>query len=105
MQHNNHTPNQTNRTPHPAQHPQPLPQKVTPQHGANKHTQRPERRDQNRRRKGVGAEIADLAHDHRHDPRPPGGIFEVGEALALEAVALGGGVEAFFRDHEGGADA
>lgn len=105
MEHNDHTPDQTNRAPDPSQHPQPLPEKITSQDGPNQHAQRAQRRDQDRGREGVRAEVADLAHDHRDDARPPGGVLEVGEAVAFEAVGGGGCVEAFLGDDEGGPDA
>ena len=105
MQHNHHTPNQTRRAPHSPQHPQPLLQEIAPQHRPNKYTECPQRSDEDRGREGVGAEIADFPNDHGDDAAPPDGVAQVGVAVAFEAVFLRGGVEAFFGDYKGGADA
>jgi len=105
MQHNNHTPNQACRAPHPAQHPQSLMQNITPQHRPDQHRQRSQRRHQYRGRESICRKIPQLANNHRDHASPPYGILEVCEAVALEAMACCRRVEPGLCDDEGGADA
>jgi hypothetical protein len=60
--------------------------------------------DEDGGRKGVGGEVEDLAEDHCDDASPPGRVAQVRVAVAVEAVLLHGGIEAFFGNDEAGAD-
>lgn len=104
MQHDDDTPDQTNGAANLAQEAQLLVEEVAAQHGADQHTQRAERRDQNGGRKSVGGEVEDLAQDHGDDAGPPGRVAQVRVAVAVKAVLLHGRIEAFLRDDKTGAD-
>lgn len=104
MQHNDDASDQTDGAANLAQEAQLLVEEVAAQDGADKHTQRAERRDQNGRRKGVGSEVEDLAQDHGDYASPPGRVAQVRVAVAVEAVLLHGRIEALLGDDEAGAN-
>lgn len=104
VQHNDDTPNQTDGAANLAQKPKLFVEEIAAQHSANKHTQRAERRDKNRRRKSIRREVEDLAKDHGDDARPPGRVAQVRVAVAVEAVLLHGRIEALLGDDETGAN-
>jgi hypothetical protein len=122
MQHDDDRPDQTYRAPNLAQQPQLLVEEIRPQHRANQHRQRAQRRHQNGRRKRIRRKVEDLAEHHCHPlatasatrsrlrvrtrryARPPRRIAQVAEAIAVEAMLLHGRIEALFRYDKAGAD-
>ena len=105
MQDDDHTSDQADRAANSSQYSQLLSQEITSEDCADKHAQRAQRRDQDRGRERVCAEVADLADNHGDDSKPPYRVLEVGEAVAFEAMSLSGSVEALFGDDEAGANA